>query len=202
MRALALAVVLLAPQEAPPRVLPAGQAPADARLGPLKDLDGTFPFEVPPTREAWERRAEELRTQVRVATGLWPMPERTPLGARIWGKVERPGFTVEKVAFESVPGLFVTGLLFRPVGKTGRVPGVLSPHGHEGRLWDYTPQGVRRMIALGQERFEKSGRFPQLARCATLARMGCVTFIWDMLGYADNVQIPTAIAHRYSKARP
>ncbi len=202
MRTLALGLLLLVPQDAPPRVLPAGSLPADARLAPLKDLDGSFPFEVPSTREAWERRAEDLRRQVQVATGLWPMPDRTPLHAQVWGRVERPDFTVEKVAFESFPGQFVTGLLFRPKGRAGRLPGVLSPHGHEGRLWDYTERGVRRMIVEGQERFEKSGRFPQLARCAALARMGCVAFIWDMLGYADNVQIPTTVAHRFSKQRP
>ncbi len=202
MRAFILALLLMAPQDAPPRVLSEGKVPADARLGPLKDYDGTFPFEVPATREAWTKRSEEVRRQAQIATGLWPMPERTPLNARIWGRAERPDFSVEKVAFESVPGHFVTGLLFRPKGKTGRLPAVLSPHGHEGRLWDYGDKGVRRMIAEGAERFEKSGRFPQLARCATLARLGCVSFIWDMLGCADSVQIPTAVAHRMSKARP
>jgi dienelactone hydrolase len=200
MRSLALALLALA-QEPSPRVLPEGKAPADARLQPLKDLNGYFPFDVPATREAWEKRAEELRRRVAVATGLWPLPERTPLNARIWGRAERPDFTVEKVAFESVPGHFVTGLLFRPRGKAGRFPAVLSPHGHEGRLWDYG-KNVRRMIAEGAERFEGSGRMPQLARCATLARLGCVVFIHDMLGYADNVQIPSTVAHRFSKQRP
>ncbi len=175
---------------------------SDVRLGKPKDLDGYFPFEVPATKEAWQARAEELRRRTRVALGLWPEPERTPLQARIWGKVERPDFTVEKVAFESVPGLYVTGLLYRPKGKKGPFPAVLSPHGHEGRLWDYGEKGVRKMITEGAERFERSGRWPQLARCATLARLGCVVFIHDMLGYADNVQIPTAVAHRFSKARP
>jgi dienelactone hydrolase len=192
----------LSAQEAPPRVLPEGKAPADARLAPPKDLNAYFPFDVPATREAWEKRAAELRRQTAVATGLWPMPERTPLNAQVFGRVERPDFTVEKVAFESFPGHFVTGLLFRPKGRTGRCPAVLSPHGHEGRLWDYTDKGVRRMIVEGQERFERSGRMPQLARCATLARLGCVAFIHDMLGYADSVQIPTAVAHKFARARP
>ncbi|RPH48233.1 MAG: acetylxylan esterase, partial [Planctomycetota bacterium] len=194
MRVLALVVVLAG-------FTPQGTVPADSRLGPLKDYDGSFPFEVPATKQAWETRAEAVRRQVQVATGLWPMPERTPLHAKIFGRVERPDFTVEKVAFESFPGHYVTGLLFRPKGKPGRLPAVLSPHGHEGRLWDYG-KNVRKMIVDGAERFEGSGRFPQLARCATLARMGCVTFIWDMLGYADSVQIPTSTAHRMSKQRP
>src|SRR5262245_36249955 len=202
MRIAILAVVLIGSlQDSSTRVLPEGKVPADARLGLLKDYDGYFPFDVPASKAAWEARADAVRRQVQVATGLWPMPERTPLNARIFGRVERPDFTVEKVAFESFPGHFVTGLLFRPKGKTGRLPAVLSPHGHEGRLWDYG-KNIRKMIVDGAERFEGSGRFPQLARCATLARLGCVSFIWDMLGYADSVQIPTSVAHRISKQRP
>jgi hypothetical protein len=197
-----LAVLLIGSvQDSPSRVLPEGKVPADARLGPLKDYDGYFPLEVPATREAWEARANEVRLQIRVATGLWPMPDRPSIQAQIFGRVDRPDFTIEKVAFESFPGHFATGLLFRPKGKAGLRPAVLSPHGHEGRLWDYG-KNIRKMIVDGAERFEGSGRFPQLARCATLARMGCVTFIWDMLGYADSVQIPTTVAHRFSKQRP
>jgi dienelactone hydrolase len=186
------------------RVYKEGQQPNDVRLQAPKDLNGYFPFEVPAGKAAWEKRADELRQRVLVATGLWPAPEKTPLNAVIHGKVERPGFTVEKVYFESVPGHFVTGLLFRPVdGKTGvKRPAVLCPHGHGGRLQDYGEQAIRQLIADGAERFEKSGRFPKLARCAQLARMGCVTFIFDMLGYADSSQISYQLAHRFSKRRP
>jgi hypothetical protein len=97
-----------------PRVLPEGTQPSDSRLDPLKDLNGYFPFDVPDTLEAWEQRASDLRRRVLVANGLWPLPERTPLNAVLHGKIERPGFTVEKVYFESYPGLYVTGLLYRP----------------------------------------------------------------------------------------
>src|SRR5262245_3853267 len=58
------------------RVTPAGQLPNDSRLGPLKDLNGYFPFTPPKTAEEWEDRAERLRRQVLVANGLWPMPEK------------------------------------------------------------------------------------------------------------------------------
>ncbi len=149
------------------RVYPEGELPKDRRLEPLKDLDGYFPFEVPSTQRNWEQRATELKRQVQVATGLWPMPEKTPLNARVFGLTKRDGFTVEKVYFESLPGHYVTGLLFRPEGKGTKRPAVLSPHGHEGRLWDYGEKSMPRLIEQGAERFEKSGRFPQLARCAT-----------------------------------
>ena len=185
----------------PPRVLAPGKQPHDRRLGALKDLNGYFPFSPPPTKAAWEKRASELKRRILVSTGLWPMPEKTPLEPRIYGLTEREGFTVEKVYFESLPGHFVTGLLFRPRGKSGPFPGVLSPHGHGGRLQDHGDK-IRQLIVEGRERFEGSGRFPKLARCAQLARMGCVTFIYDMLGYADSVQIPFKVAHRVRELRP
>ena len=71
------------------RVLPAGQLPDDKRLGPLVTLEGYFPFSPPATKEAWAERAEVVRRQVLVATGLWPMPERTPPQAVIHGLVDR-----------------------------------------------------------------------------------------------------------------
>jgi len=58
-----------------------GQVTGDSRLGPLKDLNGYFPFTVPTSREQWQDRAEQVRRQIQVATGLWPMPEKTPLNA-------------------------------------------------------------------------------------------------------------------------
>ena len=186
------------------RALPAGQVPADQRLHDLKDLDGYFPFTPPPSREAWESRAEQVRQQIRVAVGLWPEPERTPLNAVIHGRIEQPGYTLEKVYFESLPGFFVTGSLYRPAQTTGRVPGVLCPHGHwtDGRFTDCGVDGVRKQIVQGAERFERGGRSPLQARCMQLARMGCVVFHYDMVGYADSTQISFALAHGFAKQRP
>ncbi|MFT5467485.1 MAG: dienelactone hydrolase, partial [Verrucomicrobiales bacterium] len=170
---------------------------------PLKDLNGFFPFEVPETLEAWEERAADLRQRVLVANGLWPMPEKTPLNPVIHGKFERPGFTVEKVYFESYPGLFVTGLLFRPENPPeGKLPAVLSPHGHGGRLQDHGVEGVLKQIEGGGEKFKESGRMPKVARCATLARLGCVVFLYDMFGYADSNQLSRGLAHGFKKQRP
>src|SRR5215204_5701039 len=80
---LSLAVVLLCVPAAmaaePPRALPAGTLPNDARLQPLKDLNGYFPFTPPATRAEWEKRAEYVRRQILVSQGLWPMPTKTPL---------------------------------------------------------------------------------------------------------------------------
>ncbi|MCA9132065.1 MAG: acetylxylan esterase [Planctomycetales bacterium] len=194
-------------QEPDHRVYAPGQQPPDARLAELKDLNGYFPFEVPETREAWETRREALRRQVLVATGLWPLPERTPLNPVIYGRVAREGFTVERVYFESIPNHFVTGLLFRPAEDSSTAgdkqhPAVLCPHGHGGRMQDHGVRNMASLIERGDEKYEASGRFPKLARCAQLARMGCVVFIFDMLGYADSVQISRELAHGFAKQRP
>ena len=175
----------------------------DVRDSSPKDLNGFFPFDPPSTLEEWEKRKEKLVLQMQVATGLYPMPPKTPLNAVIHGKINRPGFTVEKVYFESVPGFYVTGLLFRPENpKKEKLPAVLNPHGHGGRLQDYGEKGVLNQIVIGAERFRESGRMPKIARCATLARMGCVAFLYDMIGYADNQQLSYQLAHRFAKRRP
>lgn len=172
--------------------------PADRRLGPLRNLDGIFPFEPHSSREAWQSRAEALRRQVRVSLGLWPWPTRTPLNAVVHGKVAREGYTVERVFFESVPGHFVTGSLYRPTGRTGRLPAVLSPHGHwpGGRFQDVAPDERQKQLASGAEMFDNGARHPLQARAVQLARMGAVVFLYDMEGYADSAQIAHAIAHR------
>ncbi len=184
-------------------VLDAGQQPDDVRLSAPKDLNGYFPFEVPGSKAEWQQRQAALKRRVLVSTGLWPMPEKTPLNAVIHGRVRRDGFTMEKVYFESLPGHFVTGMLFRPAEPADAPgPAVLSPHGHGGRMMDVGEAKVRRQIENGEEFFAESGRMPKLARCAQLARMGCVTFIYDMLGYADSHQISHDTAHRYKAVRP
>lgn len=174
-----------------PRVLPQGKLPDDKRLGPLLDLDGYFPFHPCKTPQQWQMRSRRIRRQVLVATGLWPMPTKTPLGAVIHGKVDRDRYTVEKVFLESFPGHFVTGSLYRPKGRSGRMPAVLCPHGHwaEGRFHDARENAVKQEIARGAEKFQRGGRHPLQARCVQLARMGCVVFHYDMVGYANSKQL-------------
>ena len=66
------------------------------------------------SREAWEAKREELKRQYFDMLGLWPLPERTPLKAQVTGTAARENFTVEKVHFQSKPGLYVTGNLYLP----------------------------------------------------------------------------------------
>jgi len=203
--ALAALFAMLAPADAAgPRALPAGTVPDDVRLQPPKDLSGYFPFVPPKSPAEWEKRAEYVRRQILVAEGLWPMPTKTPLNAVIHGKIEQPEYTVEKVYFESVPGFFVTGNLYRPKDVKAKVPGVLFAHGHwqNARLSEESENNLLREIATGQERFEKGGRSRFQSMCVQLARMGCVVWQWDMLSDSDSHQLSRNVVHTFAKQRP
>ena len=123
----------------------------------------------------WTARREELRKQVLFAAGLLPMPERTPLNAKIFDRIENKDYSIEKVYIETLPGFYLAGNLYRPLGKTGKFPGMLAPHGHAtyGRL-------------------EHGNLFSVPSRGINHARQGYVVFAYDMIGFNDTAQIPHA----------
>lgn len=149
----------------------------DARLTVSRDTDTRFEPLTFETLEAWASFADGLRHRIRVASGLWPEPERTPLNAEVSDPIEREDYVVYKVHFEAFPGFLVTGNLYAPKGN-GRYPGVLCPHGH----WEHG-------------RFENTERASVAARCITFARMGIVAFSYDMVGYNDSRQFARAWGH-------
>jgi hypothetical protein len=86
------------------------------------------------TKEAWEQKRPELRRQFLDMMGLWPLPAKTDLKATVTGTVDGGAFTVEKLHFQSVPGLYVTANLYVPKTKPGdkprKYPTVLYVCGH------------------------------------------------------------------------
>jgi hypothetical protein len=70
---------------------------ADRRDGPLKDLNGYFPFTPPTDSATWTSERAAFRNRLQVALGLLPLPTRTPLNAVIHGKIDCGEYTVEKV---------------------------------------------------------------------------------------------------------
>src|SRR5215203_2283283 len=72
---------------------PFNEKSKDKRLEPARNLNGYFPMTVPATKEAWEKRRQDLREQLLVVNGLWPMPEKTPLNPTIHGKIDRDDYT-------------------------------------------------------------------------------------------------------------
>lgn len=197
--------LLAADTKDPTKLFTDGKKPDDYRLGKNKTLDDYFPFTPPKTKEEWTTRRERVREQVMVATGLWPMPEKTPLNAVIHGKIERDGYTIEKVFFASTPGHYVCGNLYRPVEQkppvrvrpgsenTGKYPAVLFAHGHwaKGRFQEENEATAKAMVARGEEPDVERAKFFMQAIPATLAKLGFVVFQYDMVGYADS----TAVRH-------
>ena len=100
---------------------------ADRRAVEIRNLETPCSFHPPASKEEWIVRARYLRQQILMSAGLWPPPDKTPLNPQISGKTERKGYSIEKVYFESYPGFYVTGNLYRPVGKKGPFPGILIP---------------------------------------------------------------------------
>ena len=143
---------------------------SEIRWENLPNTDTVFPARHYASLEEWQARREWLRGQIRCAAGLWPEPPRCPLHARIFDRTECDGYSMERVYFESYPGFYVTGTLFRPLGKHGKVPAVAETHGHfkDGRL----------------HQDDTIADIP--ARCITVARLGMVVFAYDMIGYNDS----------------
>ena len=81
----------------------------------------------------WEARRKAARKRLFEMLGLSPMPRRTALKPVVTGKVDHADFTVEKLHFQSRPGLYVTGNLYIPKKRKGKLPAILYVCGH-GRV--------------------------------------------------------------------
>ena len=119
--------------------------------------------------DSWEKRADVIRKGIITGMKLDQMPKVTGDIKLIVTKTHQgDGYIVENVAFESFPGFYVTGNIYRPVNPDKKCAAILSPHGH----W-----ANRRLTAEVQ------------ARCAALARMGAIVLVYDMVGYTDSKQV-------------
>ena len=120
------------------------------------------------TAEAWQKRAQVIRDHILRTVGLEPLPDRIPLNPMLGEPRTYDGYQVRNAAFESLPGVYVTGSIYSPVNAGDRPPGILSPHGHWPEKEDY-------------------GRYrPDVQyRCAAMARMGALVFTYDMVGYGQ-----------------
>jgi dienelactone hydrolase len=78
----------------------------------------------------YEKIRPALREDLFDMLGLKPMPERSPLKATITGRIEQPGYTIEKLHFQSLPGLYVTANLYLPRPANTRYPAILYQVGH------------------------------------------------------------------------
>jgi uncharacterized protein len=126
-------------------------------------------------KKSWEKRANMIRKGILEGAEIDLLNRKKPSNITIHSRKELNGYAVENVSFQSLEGIYVTGNLYTPLVKKGKVPGILCPHGHgpDPRFAAYTQQ-----------------------RCATLARMGAVVFAYDMIGMGDSKQC----SHKIEKA--
>jgi hypothetical protein len=136
------------------------------------------------TKQEWEARAKKIRDGILTGARLNKLPPPCELNPIRRDLKYGDGFAVENVAFESLPGFWVTGNLYMPLmfakGETGETangekwPAMLCPQGHgpDARLMPYTQ-----------------------TRCAALARMGVVAFAYDMVGVGESSPVP----HKHSE---
>ncbi len=122
----------------------------------------------PASRQEWERRRGDLIRFMRQAAREWPA-EKPPLRPRVIGKAEYPGVTVERLTFESRPGVAVTANVYLPAQGKAPYAAVLCVHGH----W---PQA--RVDPKVQE------------RCFGLARLGYVVLAVDAFGSGERGTTP------------
>jgi dienelactone hydrolase len=156
-----------------PRSAPAAVPKSDVRNTETAGYKTHFKMPDYTSRKQWEDRRSSLRQQILSAAGLLPMPLKAPLRPQIVRRLDYQDYSIEVVLIETLPGYYLGGNLYRPVGKTVPAPAVLVPHGHwkRGRLEDNPSYSVP---ALG----------------INLARQGYVAFAYDMVGYNDTKQTP------------
>jgi cephalosporin-C deacetylase-like acetyl esterase len=117
-------------------------------------------------------RQEIASRQKTVTDTVWQMLggpfEKNPLNPRVTGVVERPGYRIEKVAFESRPRLYVTANLYVPAA-AGRHPAILGPLGHSvnGKAWP----SYQKLFS-------------------NLARKGYVVLAYDPFGQGERIEYP------------
>jgi hypothetical protein len=121
------------------------------------------------TLEAWQERRAAVKAQILKGLQMKDTITTSPPPAFVSDSIVLKDYTILNVALETLPGFFLTGNLYKPRTLDSLTAVVLSPHGH----WE-----------------DPDGRFTEQVqkRGATLARMGAMVFVYDMVGYGDNKQ--------------
>lgn len=103
------------------------------------------------TRENWPAAQAKMRGELQHMLGLDPWPARGALNPKVTGTVQGDGYLIEKLHFESLPGVYVTANLYRPTTVTERLPTILYVCGHShvvengvsmGNKTDYQHHGI------------------------------------------------------------
>lgn len=115
---------------------------------------------------SWEKRRNELRACMYSTLLLSPLPAMPASKPIVLPKRQMDGYTIENVAIQTLPGLYVCGSIYRPAKSKGKIPVIISPNGH---------------FATG--RYNKD----QQILCASLARMGAMVLSYDLFAWGESL---------------
>ena len=155
-----------------------GYRPDDSRLKMTRHTGTSYPITRFTSREEVDTRREELRFNLRMAAGLYPWPEKTPLNVRYEDVGTYEGYSIKKIMFESYPGMWSTGNLYLPSPLPDKAPAILNVIGH------WPEQRLTR---------KDEADYPQ--QLANFARMGFICLVTDMIGMVDSRQV----SHHYGR---
>lgn len=127
--------------------------------------------------DEWERRKKELKPCLREALQLTKLPPAPPVPPIVTPKRKFDGYTVENIAIEILPGLWINGSLYKPSKSNGRIPVILNPDGH----WE-------------KQRYRPDCQY----RCAALAKMGAMAFSYDLFAWGESLLQFQPADHRRS----
>lgn len=122
-----------------------------------------------------ELRARARRQRAFFRTRLGALPRRTDLRARTVGRLRGEGYRIEKVVFESEPGIPVTANLYLPARGPRPCPAVLVPSGHHD-------------LGKAAETYQRI--------CILLARTGMAAFCYDPISQGERYQLLTEAGTR------
>ena len=118
------------------------------------------------------RVQEQIRNNLLKMLGGLPT-KKTPLNPQITGRIQMDGFHIEKLIFESLPGIYVTALVYVPDDDARKHPAVLVPAGHSA-----------------------NGKSYYQALCQRLVQRGYVVICWDPVGQGERSQFWDAKNHK------
>ncbi|HMU09296.1 MAG TPA: sugar phosphate isomerase/epimerase family protein [Ferruginibacter sp.] len=118
------------------------------------------------TVEEWEIRKTALRSCIKEALQLTHLPASPANKPIITAKRNYDGYTVENIALEILPGVWINGSLYKPEKYKGKIPVILNPDGH----WE-------------KQRYRADCQY----RCAAFAKMGAMAFSYDLFAWGESM---------------
>lgn len=115
---------------------------------------------------SWGKRKAELKNCIRESLLLSSAPQAPNSKPIVTNKRKFDGYTVENVALEVLPGVYVSGSLYQPINPKGKIPVILNPDGH-----------------FGNGRYREDSQY----RCAMQARMGAMAFSYDLFAWGESL---------------